>query len=457
MKNPFPRKFVYGTATAAFQIEAAADADGKGPSIWDKFSHTKGKIRREQRPDTICDHYHRYREDIALMKKMGLNAYRLSISWSRIFPEGEGAPNRRGLEFYKNLCRELNAAGITPWATLFHWDLPLALQKKYGGFKSRKVVPIFKRYAETVVSELRGEVKNWITINEPFEFACFGHLLGKHAPGIMSPFFAYFRVMHNLLLAHGEAMESIRRIDPSAKAGITVSMTPIHPKTESPRDRRAAMLANQFMNGITLDPLYRGHYPEELWKKARLFRPRVEDGDFAIIGRKTDFLGLNYYSREKASYNMFMPVINADISGTDIPDHQYVDAEGKQRTSMGWEIYPEGLRECMNLIREQYGNPPLYITETGGAFDDVIATDGKVHDNLRVSLLERYFVQAGKARKEGCDLRGIFVWSLMDNFEWAAGWEKRFGLVYVDHEGDGKRIIKDSGYWYRDFIKSALR
>jgi beta-glucosidase len=455
MKNDtynFGKQFIFGAATAAYQIEGARNEDGKSDSIWDSFSHKKGTILNNDNGDVACDHYHLYKDDVALMKKIGINSYRFSISWTRVIPDGDGAVNRKGLDFYKRLTALLIENGITPFATLFHWDLPLSLQKLYGGFTNQKCIDAFCRYTEKTVSALRGTVKNWITINEPWEFSCFGHLIGKHAPGTHS-FGDYFKVMHNTLLSHGKAVPIIKSIDDKLKVGIAISMTPIHPSSEKERDRRAALLANQFMNHVTLKPLYHGEYPKELWKNGFLFRPKITGEQMRIISTPIDFLGLNYYSREHASYNPFIPVIRANISGEKVPERQYVDAEGRQRTSMGWEIYPEGLSECLSLIRDSYGNPPVYITETGAAFDDEVSGDGKVHDSLRVDFLRKYFHESEKAIKRGSDLRGIFVWSLLDNFEWAAGRAKRFGLIYVDYATQ-KRIIKDSGIWYRDLIRN---
>ncbi|GAB1483156.1 GH1 family beta-glucosidase [Treponema sp.] len=448
--NGFDKDFVFGAATAAFQIEGAESLGGKGPSIWDTFSKTRGKIRNNDTAEIACDHYNRIEEDVALMKSLGLNAYRFSLSWPRLMPEGEGRINEQGLAFYNKLINELLKNNITPWVTLFHWDLPEALQKKYKGFQNRKLIDLFAEYTRFAVESFGDRVKNWISINEPFEFSCFGHLLGTHAPGRHSPK-AYFHVMHNLLLAHGKAVRIIKKTYPESKVGIVISMTPIHPATDKPKDKKAAKMANQFMNDITLLPLYRGSYPEELWKRAILFRPRIEEGDMDLITTKTDFIGLNYYSREKAKYDFFMPIIHASISGTDPDQKQCIDSEGKQRTSMGWEIYPEGLYECLTKVKDIGNNPDIYITETGGAFDDELGADGKVRDPLRVDLLKQYFGQGLRAIEAGVNLKGIFVWSLMDNFEWAEGRAKRFGLIYVDYKTQ-KRTLKDSAYWYKSLI-----
>ncbi len=446
--------FIFGAATSAYQIEGARNEDGKGDSIWDVFSHRKGKILHGDNGDTACDHFHRYKEDVALMREIGINGYRFSISWPRVIPDGDGPINLKGIDFYKRLSALLLENGITPFPTLFHWDLPLALQKRYGGFADRRCVDAFCRYTEKTVSALKGTVRHWFTINEPWEFSCFGHLIGKHAPGAHS-FRKFFRVMHNMLLAHGRSVPVIKSCDPEAKAGIVISMTPIHPAADTARDSRAALLANQFMNHITLKPLYHGEYPAELWRNSLLFRPRISAGDMGTISTAMDFIGLNYYSRERAGYNPLMPVIRANISGAQVPEKQYIDKDGKQRTSMGWEIYPEGMSECLSIIRDTYGNPPVYIAETGAAFDDEITDAGRVADPMRIDFLKRYFRASEESIDRGSDLRGIFIWSLMDNFEWAAGRAKRFGLIYVDYQTQ-KRIIKDSGIWYRDLISNSF-
>ncbi|PKL40080.1 MAG: beta-glucosidase [Spirochaetae bacterium HGW-Spirochaetae-1] len=447
----FPENFLFGAATAAFQIEGACAEDGKGPSTWDHFTGIKGKIRGGSNASRACEHYHRYPEDIAIMKELNLDAYRFSISWPRIMPNGEGVVNNKGLDFYSRLVDSLLDAGIEPFITLFHWDLPLALQKKYRGFENRTVSRLFADYAEVVVSHLGDRVKNWITINEPWEFSCMGHLLGEHAPGRMSPR-AFFRVMHNVLLAHGYGMQVIKGLYPESRAGITVSMTPVQPMTESKKDAWSAVMANQFMNHITLSPLYHGKYPEPFWSKMKVLTPKIADGDMTIISQKTDFLGLNNYQRERAMHKWYIPFFKTWITGSGIAERDFV-RDGVQYTSMGWEVHPPCIYDCLKTIQTEYGNPPVYITENGAAFDDMV-TDGKVHDEKRIDYLSGYLAMVRKAMTEGADVRGYFVWSLLDNFEWAAGLGKRFGLVYVDYESQ-KRIIKDSGRWYSTLISGS--
>ncbi len=445
----FPADFIFGAAAAAFQIEGSCDVDGKGQSIWDEFSHRKGKIRNADNADKACDHFNRTAGDIKLMKDLNLDAYRFSISWPRIYPDGKGMVNQKGLDFYSRLADSLLENKIEPFATLFHWDLPLELQKKYKGFQSRNTSDYFADYTETVAKHLGDRVKNWITINEPFVFAACGHLLGIHAPGIKS-ISAHFKVIHNLLLAHGKALQVIKNIVPDSKAGITLSLSPVHPATQSDRDKWSAMIGNQFLNHIALSPLYKGEYPEPLWNKMKLFTPEIKDGDMEIISHPSDFLGINVYTREHAVHKWNVPFLKSGLVKKKIPESEY-EKNGKEYTSMGWEIYPDAIYELLKMVQNEYGNPPVFITENGAAFNDTVA-DGKIADEKRINFLKGYLRKVHQARIEGVNVRGYFCWSLMDNFEWAEGFAKRFGLIYVDYDTQ-KRIIKDSGYWYRDFIR----
>ena len=446
----FPSEFLWGTATSAYQIEGAVAEGGRGPSIWDTYCKRPGKIYKGQTGEIACDHYHLYKDDVALMKQMGLQAYRFSISWSRVMPAGRGKLNTTGINYYRSLLTELRAAGIRPFVTLYHWDLPQTLYEEYGGFMSRNCAHDFADYAAMMARELGDLVSDWITINEPWEHACMGHMLGEHAPGRHSPR-AYFHVMHNLLLGHGLAARRIKEIRPEANVGITLSMTPIHPATDTEKDRQATRLANEFMNHIALGPLLKGEYPRDLWKRVWLIRPRLEKDDMKIISEAPlDFLGLNNYSREWAAYKWYVPFINAWVTGKENAPGEFVK-NGVQHTSMGWEVYPEGLGECLQIIRDEYGNPPVYITENGAAFDDRLE-DGRVHDEKRIDYLRAYLKEARRAIEAGSDLRGYFVWSFMDNFEWAVGYAKRFGLVYTNYETRA-RVIKDSGHWYGELIR----
>ncbi len=446
----FPADFLFGAATSAYQIEGASRSGGRGESIWDRFIRRRSKIKAHPHsPSVAADHYHRYLEDIALAQSLGVRAYRLSISWSRVLPNGTGEINPEGIAFYKNLVQTVRAAGMAPWVTLFHWDLPQALQDQ-GGLLRREIAQDFVRYTEVVVAALSPEVQNWITLNEPWEFTFFGHCAGWHAPGLKRPW-AFMRVMHHLLLCHASAVTTIRRIAPQAQVGITLSQTPIHAATQRPADQRAAAFGNAFFNRVTLDPILRGHYPPLLVKRFKWFWPKIEDKDMASIAAPLDFVGINNYQREKVGAAWWIPLLRARM----VPHR----APPEQCTAMGWEIYPPCLHEVLSLLREEYGNPPVYITENGAAFEDVVTLtrgatgeiEKRVHDPRRIAYLESYLGSVSKAIAEGANVRGYFVWSLLDNFEWAESFHKRFGLIYVDYPSL-ERVVKDSAFWYRDLI-----
>ena len=451
MFSPFRRDFVFGAATAAYQIEGAWNADGKGPSIWDAFAHRHGKIKTGENADIACDHYNRYEQDVAIMKELGLNAYRGSIAWTRILPEGSGPVNQQGVDFYSRLTDSLLEAGIAPWYTLFHWDLPLALQKKLGGFRNRDIAEVFADYAEVVVRALGDRARNWITINEPFEYAFFGHVLGAMAPGLKNPL-AYFPVMHNVLRAHGAALSRIRAISPGATVGITLSQTPVVPESSTQPDQRATEVADAFLNHIDLRPILKGSYPPILLDRAHTLFPRILPGDMESISQPLDFIGLNYYTRERASHAWYVPFLHAWVSGKDAAPAEF-EKDGVQYTAMGQEVYPEGLYSLAMMMKTEYGNPPVIITENGAAFEDRLEGD-EVHDPKRTSYLQTYLEALSRAIAEGADVRGYFVWSLLDNFEWAQGTRPRFGIVYVDYPSQ-RRVIKDSGRWYARLIRAS--
>ncbi|MCP4199955.1 MAG: beta-glucosidase [Proteobacteria bacterium] len=444
----FPKNFLFGTATAAYQIEGGWNADGKGLSIWDTFCRTPGKIHGGESGEIACNTYHDFHTDIDLMSALGLNAYRFSIAWPRIQPQGFGEVNRKGLDYYSRLVDALLQKGITPFVTLFHWDLPQALYDYYRGFGGRETANYFADYAEIVVRRLGDRVKYWITLNEPWEHAALGYFLGEHAPGERNPR-AYFCVAHHQLLGHGMAVERVRGLVPDAKIGIALSQHLIHARTNSDTDRQAAAIADQFMNTWYLDALYRGAYPEPLWSRARWLRPQVYPGDLELISQPTDFLGINYYSRNFARHAWYIPFLHAWIDGDLTAEKEFVD-EGRQYTSMGWEVYPQGIYDVITRLKNEYDNPVIYITENGAAFTDLLV-DGRVHDPLRRSFLDQYMRKTANAISDGADVRGYFIWSLMDNFEWATGYSKRFGLIYVDHTTQ-ERTTKDSGYWVREMI-----
>jgi beta-glucosidase len=442
----FPPGFFFGAATAAYQIEGGWDADGKGPSTWDTFAHTPGKIRDGHTGDTACNTYHDPDTDVKIMTELSLNAYRFSIAWSRVLPAGKGQPNPKGLDYYNRLVDALLERSITPFITLFHWDMPQALEDECGGFIGRDCASYFADYAGLMARTLGDRVRHWITLNEPWEHAMLGHFLGEHAPGKRSPWL-YFKVAHHELLAHGMAVERLRALCPQAQVGITLSQFPVRPLVDTPKNRQAAAFTDLFMNRFFLDGLYRGEYPQELWQRMWPFKPAIQPGDMEIISRPFDFLGVNYYSRVFAHHLWYLPFFKAWVERSAPDDPALVEDP-----LLGPDAYPSGMLELARRYQMEYGNPVVYITENGAACDDRIE-DGAVHDPYRQRYLQAYLEKLAQAIQEGADIRGYFVWTLMDNFEWNSGFNSRMGLVYVEHATQ-RRIIKDSAYWYRELIQN---
>ena len=445
----FPKGFYFGTATAAFQIEGGWNEDGKGLSTWDTFMHQPKRLEHRQAAEVAADTYHDYQTDIDLMSDLGHNAYRFSIAWARVLPEGRGQPNPKGLEYYNRLVDALLEKNITPFITLFHWDMPQALERAYGGFIGRQGAYDYAAYAEVVVKALGDRVKHWITLNEPWEHAMFGHFLGEHAPGKTSPW-AYFKVAHHELLGHGLAVERIKNLWPDAKVGITLSQFPVYPFKDTPKNREAAHFSDLFVNRFYLDGLFRGEYPSELWKRLWPFKPPIKPGDLETISRKMDFLGVNYYSPMFAYHDWKIPFFQAWIERTTPPGPEYIEDE-----ALGAGPYPSGIYELGMRYKNEYGNPPVYITENGTTCDDSVDEAG-VHDPYRQRYLELYLEQLARAVRDGADVRGYFVWSLMDLCEWARGYTYPMGLIYVEHATQ-KRRVKDSAYWYRELIRSQAK
>lgn len=438
----FPAGFLWGTATSAYQIEGAWNEDGKGESIWDRFAHTSGKIADGSNGDVACDHYHLWREDVDYMAQLGVNAYRFSISWPRIFPAGTGRLNQKGLDFYRRLVAALRERGITPMATLYHWDLPQALQDK-GGWGNRDTAGWFAEYAAFLFQRLGGEIPLWITHNEPFVAAFLGHATGEDAPGLRRPRLAV-QVVHHLLLSHGLAVRAFRQIAPaSAKIGIALFLWPQEPATDRPRDMAAARRMDGLVNRQFLDPLFKGRYPEDLWRtyRTRFLAPKVASGDLETIAEPVDFLGVNYYTRMVHRASLLDPLLGA----------REVKPPAK-RTLMGWEVYPQGLYNMLVRLKREYTDLPLYVTENGAAFADVAGPDGTVEDVDRLEYLRLHLEQAYRAIADGVDLRGYFVWSLLDNFEWAHGYTKPFGLLRVDFATQ-KRYFKASARWFAEVAR----
>ncbi|MGM0651266.1 MAG: GH1 family beta-glucosidase [Bacillota bacterium] len=438
----FPDHFTWGAATSSYQIEGAPDADGKGESIWDRFTHTPGNIWNGENGDRACDHYHLYHDDVCLMADFGLQSYRFSISWPRVFPEGGGKPNRKGMDFYRRLVDRLNQHGIKPAVTLYHWDLPQALQEK-GGWANRDTARYFEQYAAFIFENLDLPVDLWITLNEPWVSAFLGHALGVHAPG-ENDFSEALQVSHNLLLAHGFAVHSFRSIGrENEQIGIALNLAPVHPASDSDADKNQARRTDGFMNRWFLDPIFKGVYPRDMVEIfSRSFEmPVITEEDDAIISAPLDFLGVNNYTRT---------IIRAGSSEDDFmgspenpPDAEY--------TEMGWEVYPQGIYELLIRLHNDYQPPKLYITENGAAFADEVNNAGEVRDLKRISYLQSYITEAWNALQDGVPLEGYYAWSLLDNFEWSFGYSKRFGLIYVDFPSL-QRIPKRSAYWYRDLI-----
>jgi beta-glucosidase len=432
----FPEDFIWGTAAASYQIEGAVNEDGRGKSIWDIFSHIKENMADGETGDTACDHYHRYKEDAQLMRDLGIKNYRCSLAWPRIFPTGSKELNQKGLDFYDRLFDACLENGITPWVTLFHWDLPQALQEK-GGFANRDCIERFCDYTDAVTSHFGDRIKNWMTFNEPWVYSFCGHLYAAHAPGLKDLPTA-LSVAHNILLAHGKSLPIIRQNVSGAKAGIVNNLSYIESATNKQEDIEAAKRRDLAFNRWFMDPLFGRGYPQEMIAWYGKNMPQIKDGDLDCMSAKMDFMGLNYYTRCLVAHNP---------EDSHIKAKQVYRAHIKRAEFDEWECYPEGLYRVLIQIKEQYGNIPVYITESGTSLPDKICEDGCVHDSERVEYFRRHFAAAWQAIQEGCALRGYFVWSIYDNLEWAFGYTKKFGLVYIDRERNLKRIIKDSGHF----------
>ena len=428
------RAFVFGAATASYQIEGAAHEDGRVPSIWDTFCATPGKTHLGDNGDVACDHYHRYAQDVALLADLGFDAYRFSIAWPRVMDSG-GRLNERGIDFYRRLLDRLDAHGIAAWATLYHWDLPQHLQDR-GGWLNRETAYRFADYADAMGRLFQGRMAGWMTLNEPYCSAYIGHTEGRHAPGLTDARYGV-EAMHHLLLGHGLATAALRAAD-GAPIGLVANVCQVTPASDSEADRIATERAAAASNHWPLDPLFVGRYPaplRALWPQAE---PPIRDGDMAVIGAPLDFVGINYYFRQ---------VIASDgAHGFVVRPQPHVE-----HTQMGWEVFPDGLRDLLLEFKQRYpGLPPVYITENGMASADVVE-DGRVHDAQRARYFERHLAAVDEAMRLGVDVRGYFAWSLMDNFEWSYGYEKRFGLVHVDYATQ-RRTPKDSALAFRQFL-----
>ncbi len=449
VKHPFPDDFVWGAATSSYQIEGAVDADGRGTSIWDTLCRQPGAIEDASSGAIACDHYHRWRQDVATMAELGLQAYRFSIAWPRIQPTGRGEVVAAGLDFYDRLVDELLRVGITPFPTLYHWDLPQPLEDE-GGWSHRGTAEAFVDYARRVGERLGDRVRHWVTHNEPWCAAVLGYETGEHAPGIKDGPRA-MAARHHLLLSHGWAVRALREVVPEAVLGITLNLVPSFAASPSPADRDAFRSLDGSFNRWFLDPLYGMGYPADVIADRQALGhlppgplPFVAEGDLQAIAEPTDYLGLNLYSRA---------VLRSDaVAEADNAPRTVQVAPADEHTDMGWEVYPKGITQLLVRVHQCYAPAALYITECGAAYDDGPGADGEVHDARRVAFFDGYLRAAQEAIELDVPLKGFLAWSLLDNFEWAYGYTKRFGLVHVDYETQ-RRTIKQSGRWYRDVIE----
>ncbi len=439
-KSEFPANFMWGCSTSSFQIEGAANEAGRVPSIWDTFAEQAGNIRDGSDARVACDHYHRWQEDLDIAQQMGLNSYRFSISWPRVISDVNGTINEAGLQFYSDLVDGMLARGLQPWATLYHWDLPQYLQEQ-GGWENRATVDAYLTFADVVSRRLGDRIKNWITHNEPWCTAMHGNWDGMHAPG-KRDFRIALQVCHHVLLSHGLAVPLLRKNVSHAKVGIALSLHPLRPASTAPEDVEATRRHDGLRNRWFLDPLHGRGYPQDIWQLAGAAAPQVEQGDLEAIAAPLDFLGVNYY---------FPEVIQ------DAPDNpplatRVVHDPNCERTAFGWEVAPQGMASLLRRIQRDYQPVPMYLTENGCTYDDVVEADGSIRDSKRRDYFIRHLAVLREVIKEGIDVRGYFAWSLIDNFEWAEGYLRRFGLVYIDFQTQ-QRTLKMSGHWYRDFLR----
>ncbi|HVB72090.1 MAG TPA: GH1 family beta-glucosidase [Ktedonobacteraceae bacterium] len=446
----FPPDFLWGAATSAYQIEGAVHEGGRAPSVWDRFAATPGATYQGQTGEIAADHYHHVEEDVALMAELNLNAYRFSLSWPRILPQGSGAVNEQGLDFYDRLVDALLAKGIRPFATLYHWDLPVALQDR-GGWLNRDTAYAFADYAEVVARRLGDRIDWWLTQNEPWCSAYLGYALGIHAPGLHDKQLAV-NVGHHVLLAHGLSVPRLRaHLSSQAQVGIALDFYPAYAADDSPESQLAVKRADIFRNRWFLDPLFLARYPEGLFTDMGVAPPAMHDDDFSIISVPLDFLGVNYYSRMLVrSRTDIETVANQMLSADSFEAIERIP--GASYTEMGWEIFPDGLANILTRIHREYAPKAMVVTESGAAFDDQWDGNGNIHDQQRIDYLRGHIQTVARVMRQGVPIKGYFVWSFLDNFEWSEGYRKRFGLVYVDYPTQ-QRIVKESGRWYAGFIE----
>jgi beta-glucosidase len=445
----FPPGFVFGASTSAYQVEGAVSEDGRTPSIWDTFARAPGRVTHGDTGDLACDHYHRLDCDLDLVAELGLRCYRFSVAWPRVRPDGGTAVNKRGLDFYRRVLDGLDARGVTPMVTLYHWDLPQLLQDQ-GGWANRDTVARFTDYAATVLEALGDAVPFWIPVNEPFCAGMIGYLQGRHAPGL-ADLHSALAASHHLMLAHGEAVRLVRELAPGARVGGSTLLSDISPASASEADRAAAARLDGHENRWFLDPLFRASYPADLldWYARQVPVDFIRDGDLDLIAAPMDFSGINFYETKTVVFDPREPYHQATV----LPAGQVAD--GGPLTANGIDARPAGLGRVLRRLRDEYPAIPLYVTENGAPFYDYVDPEGLVNDPERVGYLAEHLAEVSEAIADGIDVRGYFVWSLLDNFEWADGYSRRFGLYFVDF-GTQRRIAKASARWYRQFIAAAL-
>ncbi len=450
-KNDFGPEFLWGAATSAYQIEGAVNEDGRGPCIWDEFAipkkkrfsgKSKSRIENNDNAETACNHYHMYKEDVSHLASLNMNAYRFSISWSRILPNGTGQFNRQGIQFYHNLIDELLKNNITPFVTLYHWDLPLGLEKK-GGWTNRDIVKWFTDYVELCVTEYGSKVNNWIILNESLTYTALGHWLGFQAPG-RTGLKNFLPAVHHSLLAQAEAGRLIKKLQPDSQVGTSVAMTLAYPNSNRQKDIKAAERVNA-MCRIFVDPIVGRGYPLKELKFLRKIDKYVKDSDMEKLSFPLDFLGVNHYFRMIAKNNSFIPYVRVQGVKPDTKTTRYTD--------MDWEVNPSAMYDLLMLMGKYKEIPAFYITENGAAYNDIVDKDGNIEDTERAEYYQQYLAEVLRAKKDNVQIKGYFAWSLLDNFEWQSGYKHRFGLIHVDYPTQ-KRTIKKSGLWFQRFLRN---
>lgn len=440
-RGDFAPDFAWGCATSSYQIEGAAREGGRGESIWDRFCERPGAIRDGSSGAVACDHFHRWREDLDLARALGFNAYRFSIAWPRIFPDGQlRAPNQAGLDFYKQLVDGMLERGLDPWATLYHWDLPQALQDR-GGWVNRDTAGLFAAYADVVARALGDRVGHWITHNEPWCTAMLGYHEGVHAPGLRG-LHSGLQACHHVLLSHGLAVSALRAATSRAQVGITLSLHPLLPATAAAADQAAVRRHDGLRNRWFLDVLHGRGYPRDTWEQIGAAVPQVLAGDSEAIAVRTDFLGINYYFPEAVADAPELGPLHVRL--TQVP--------GVARTAFGWPVSPQGMVTLLERVQREYAPAAIYITENGASYEDTVLPDGRIEDSDRLTFLREHISAAHRAIESGVPLRGYFAWSLLDNFEWAEGYLRRFGIVHVDFASQ-RRTPKASALWFRQFLR----